>query len=263
MADCRRLVLVAACSLLLANVGSALASGPGLPPVTPEMRAAAFPELSGDSKHMDDDAVYWKLLFDRFEWQDRAAGDTLAWKTRAWVGRDFNRLWLRSGGSRRGGSTGSGDVELLWGRAAAPWWDLVAGVRQDIGSGASRTYAALGVQGLAPYWFETEVTAYVGERGQLGLRLDLEYEVLLTNRLILVPETEIELWRRTDVDAGAGSGLSGVKAGLRLRYEVRREFAPYLGVEWSGRFGPTADIARASGKAIRDTRMVAGLRFWF
>lgn len=241
----------------------AVPAGPDIPPVTDEMRAAAFPVLSSEDGHLHDDPVHWLWLFDRLEWQDRDAGDTLAWKTRAWVGRDFDRLWLRSEGSRTRGETGDGRAELLWGRPVARWWDAVAGLRQDFGAGPSRTYLAFGVQGLAPYWFETELTAYLGEGGQAGLQLDLEQEWLLTNRLILVPEVELGYWRRDDPAAGIGSGLGGLKAGLRLRYEIRRELAPYLGVEWSGKFGDTAELVRASGEARRDTRLVAGLRIWF
>ena len=237
--------------------------GPDIPPVTPEMRAAAFPELSSEDGHLHDDPVHWLWLFDRLEWQDRDAGDTLDWKTRAWIGRDFDRLWLRTEGSRTRGGSGSGEAELLWGRPVARWWDAVAGLRQDFGAGPSRTYLAFGLQGLAPYWFETEVTAYIGDGGQAGLRLDLEQEWLLTNRLILAPEVELDYWRQDDPEAGIGSGLGGLKAGLRLRYEIRRELAPYLGVEWSGKLGDTAALARAAGEARRDTRLVAGLRIWF
>jgi len=239
------------------------AAGPELPPVTDEMRAAAFPVLSTDDPHMHDDPIHWKVLFDQLEWQDRAAGDTLKWKNRAWIGRDFNRLWLRTEGARTSGRTGSGEAELLWGRPVARWWDLVAGLRQDFGAGPARSYAAFGMQGLAPYWFETELTAYLGESGQAGLRLDVEYEVLLTNRLVLTPELEAEVWRRDDPAAGIGSGLGEIKAGLRLRYEIWREFAPYLGLEWSGHFGDTAQLRREAGEAVRDTRLVAGIRVWF
>jgi copper resistance protein B len=139
----------------------------------------------------------------------------------------------------------------------------VAGARLDTGGGPSRAYAALGLQGLAPQWLHAEATAYLGEGGQLGLRLKGGYEWLITNRAILSARVEADAWGDDDERAGIGSGLAEASAGLRLRYEVRREFAPYAGIEWTGLFGDTADLARAAGEDARDTRLVAGLRFWF
>jgi copper resistance protein B len=128
---------------------------------------------------------------------------------------------------------------------------------------AARTYAALGVQGLAPGWIHVEATAYLGERGQSGITIKAGPELLLTNRLIAAPQVEVDAWGKDDEANGIGNGLSKVTAGLRLRYEIRREFAPYLGLEWAGKLGDTGDLARESGESVRDARWVAGLRVWF
>ena len=155
------------------------------------------------------------------------------------------------------------DLQLLYGHAFAPWWELVVGVRRDFGPGPSRDWAAFGIQGLAPYRLDVEATAYLGESGRTALRLEAEYELLLTNRLVLQPLVQLDLYGKEDPATGTGSGLSEMEAGLRLRYEIRREFAPYVGVAWQRRFGDTADLARAAGEEVEDTRLVAGLRVWF
>ncbi len=232
------------------------------PPLTDADRAAAFPDLSGHdmAEHMDDDPFVWKVMADRLEWQQ---GDVLAWEGSAYAGHDRGRLWLRSHGEREQGHDAHASVEVLWGRPVDAWWDLVAGVRQDIGEGPDRSWLALGVQGLAPYKFEISATAYLGDGGRSAASLEAEYEVLLTNKLILQPLVEATLYGRDDPALGIGSGLSEVEAGLRLRYEFRREIAPSVGYEWSRQFGKTADFARDAGEPVQDRHWVAGVRFWF
>lgn len=237
----------------------------GMSPVCAEdERAAAFPKLSGDmSQHMPDDPVYWMLLFDEFEWQDQREGDVLSWDLNAWIGTDMHRALLRAEGERNDGDTTENRLELLWVRPVAAYWDLVAGLRMDSEPGPTRNYVGIGVQGLTPQWLHVEATAWAGERGQTAATLKLEYELLLTNRLILTPAIETDVYGKDDTANGIGNGFSEMKAGLRLRYEIRREFAPYVGVEWAGKFGDTADLARSEDEAVRDARVVAGLRFWF
>ncbi len=152
---------------------------------------------------------------------------------------------------------------VLWGHAIASYWDTQLGVRFDSGEGPNRTWAAFGVQGLAPYWFELDATAYVGNEGRTALRLSAEYELLLTQRLVLQPRIEVNAYGKDDVARGIGSGISDAVAGLRLRYEISRQFAPYVGVEWAGKYGRTADLAKDEGARTSDTLWVAGLRFWF
>jgi copper resistance protein B len=171
---------------------------------------------------------------------------------------------LRSDGEQISGITESANLEILYGKATARWWDVVAGVRHGFLPGAeSQTFAAIGVMGLAPYKFEVAATAYIGEAGQTAIDFETEYEILLTNRLILQPVVEVSLFGQDDERRGIGSGLSTIEAGLRLRYEIRREFAPYIGLNWEKSFGNTADFARARGEEVDETQLVVGLRTWF
>ena len=232
-----------------------------IPLVTQADRAAAFPDLQRHMEHAPEVNSY--VLFNRLEAWDTDHGTGQAWKGQAWIGTDLNRVWLRSEGERVGGRTESADVELLYGRSIARWWDVVAGIRHDFKPGASQDFAAIGVIGLAPYKFEVEATAYIGQSGQTAARFEAEYETLLTNRLILQPLVEVNLFGQNDERRGIGSGLSTVEAGLRLRYEFTRKFAPYIGVVRERAFGGTADFRRAEGEDIDDTRFVAGLRIWF
>lgn len=233
-----------------------------IPPVTDGDRAAAFPELASHLMHGESINSY--VLIDRLETSDASeAADPFAWEVLGWVGTDLNRFWFRSEGELFDSNLESGDIELLYGRAVARWWDAVVGIRHDFGEGPSRTFAAFGLMGLAPYMFEVEATAYIGEGGQTGLGVEAEYEMLFTNRLIAQWLVEAEAWGRDDPRRGIGSGLSTVEAGVRLRYEIDRQFAPYIGIMRERAFGGTADLRRAGGVDIDDTRVVAGVRIWF
>ena len=232
-----------------------------IPVLTDADRAAAVPPDHGHMIHADTMQRY--VLFNRLEAWDADPGTGLAWEGQAWFGSDLNRLWLRSEGERVGGKTEGADLEVLYGRSVARWWDLVAGVRHDFQPAGSQSFAAIGVMGLAPQKFEVEATAYIGERGQTAARLEAEYELLLTNRLILQPLVEANLYGKNDALRGIGSGLSTIEAGLRLRYEVMREFAPYIGIVRERAFGNTADLRRSEGEDVDDTRVVAGFRIWF
>lgn len=233
-----------------------------VPPVTPADRAAAFPDVAGHAVH--DKAVHAYWLLDRLEaWEADDGGTAAGWEALAWIGTDLERVWLRSEGEHVDGALEAADVEVLYGRAIAPWWDLVAGMRHDFGEGPSQTFAAIGVMGVAPYKFEISATAYLGQSGQSAARLEAEYETLLTNRLILQWVAEAEFHGRDDPRRGIGSGLGTVEAGARLRYEIRREFAPYVGITWERAYGTTADLRRDAFHGIRDTRLVVGVRTWF
>lgn len=234
---------------------------PHVPPLTDEDRRAAFPDVKGHTVH--DTAMNYYVLFDQFEW--RAGGDEsgLSLDNRGWIGGDIDRFWFRAEGEMDGSDVGEAQAHALYGRAVARWWDLVAGVRQDVRPGPARTWAAIGIQGLAPYWFEVEATAYVGAGGRTHFRFETEYELLLTNRLILQPLAEVEIYGKSDPERGIGAGLSSLDAGLRLRYEIRRELAPYVGVTWSRKFFGTKDLAEAAGEESDGARLALGLRFWF
>lgn len=232
-----------------------------IPSVTDADRNAAFPPLH---KHMEHAPEFnWFVGVNRLETWDADEGRGEAWEASAWFGTDLNRLWLRSEGERVDGHTEAANVEVLYGRSVSAWWDAVGGVRQETRPGPSSTWAAFGVQGLAPYKFEVQATAYVGHGGRVEANVEAEYELLLTNRLILQPLVELDFAAKDDVERGVGSGLSKVEAGVRLRYEFTRRFAPYVGVVHERAFGRTADLREADGEHVSDTRFVAGVRMWF
>lgn len=232
-----------------------------IPPITEADRAAAMPPV----EHMEhlDNAIHSYTLINRLEGWNAKPGKGLAWEGQGWVGTDLNRLWWCSEGERVDGHTESADLELMYGRSFTPWWDWVAGVRHDFKPGDAQSFAGFGVQGLAPQMFEVSAMAYVGEHGQTAARLEAEYELLLTNRLILQPLVEVDFYGKNDPSRGIGSGLSTAEAGLRLRYEFTRKFAPYIGVVHERAFGKTADLRRDENESASDTRVVAGFRIWF
>lgn len=174
-------------------------------------------------------------------------------------GKRSRSFWFRTEGE----SPDHAEAHFLYGRAIARWWDVVAGVRQDFRPGPARTWAAIGIQGLAPYWFEVEATAYVGESGRTLFRFETEYELLLTNRVVLQPLFEVDIYGKSDPERGIGAGISTADAGLRLRYEVRRELAPYVGVVWNWKLGGTADFAEAAGESTGGAKLLLGVRMWF
>ena len=179
------------------------------------------------------------------------------------VGKDYDKLVLKAEGEVDEGKIHEARTEMLWGHALDTYWNTQLGVRYDSGDVPSRSWLALGVQGLAPYWFEVDATAYVGEQGRTALRLSAEYELLITQKLILQPRIEASFYGMEDEARDRGAGLSTLVTGVRLRYEIRREFAPYVGVDWSGKYGGTADHAREAGARTIDTSVVAGLRIWY
>ncbi len=213
--------------------------------------------------HLADQHNFGSLRVDNLEVGHERGHTSLGYDLQGWYGRSYDRLVLKAEGEADDGKLDDARTELLWGHAVASYWDAQLGVRYDSGASPDRTWLAFGVQGLAPYWFELDVAAYVGEDWRSALRLDADYELLLTQKLILQPRVEANWYGKSDTGRGLGKGLSDVAVGLRLRYEIRREFAPYVGIEWAGRFGDTADLARAAGQDKHETRLVAGLRFWF
>ncbi|WP_333629340.1 copper resistance protein B [Stenotrophomonas cyclobalanopsidis] len=230
-----------------------------IPVPTDADRAAAFPPIDhGAMEHAPE--INSLLLIDRLEHWDGRNGNGQAWEATGWIGGNINRLWLRSDGERSGSRTGSSSLEALYGRSVSPWWDVLVGVRQDFRPADSRTWAAIGIQGLAPYKFESSATLYLGSGGQVLAKAEVEYEVLLTNRLILQPVVEATLAAKDEPEYGIGRGLNKVETGLRLRYEFSRRFAPYIGISHERSFGDAAD---AAGYHARDTRWVAGVRMWF
>ncbi len=267
--------------------------------VVQDQHPMSYREMA-NTMQMDDTARFGKVMFDQLEWRDGGAGEgRAAWDAQGYYGGDYNKLWIKTegkyasggrdptgaggaggasgvtsaggaanaGGSGATGLNGSGirdaDVEVLWNRVISAWWNVQAGGRQDFGPGQCRTWAAVGLQGLAPQWFETEATVYASDEGRTAARLKAQYDLLLTQRLVLQPFAEANLYGRSDPAHLIGSGLSDLEISIRLRYEVRREFAPYLGLVWLRRLGGTADLARSAGGEASDLELVAGLRVWF
>ena len=248
-----------------ASASSSMPAAPALPPgpADPAAYLATLERMPMTGMDMADDRRTGKVLINQLEWTHADGASGQAWDAQAWYGGDFNRLLLRSEGARSAGHLQEGDIEALWSHAIATFWDSTLGVRHDFGNGPSRNWAAFGVQGLAPYWFDIEATGYVGAGGRTAARFKAEYELLFTQRLILQPEFEANLYGRSDPARGLGSGLSDASLGLRLRYEIRREFAPYIGVVWQRVFGGTADFRRAENKSVFERQIVAGVRVWF
>jgi len=209
---------------------------------------------------MIDDPVLTMIKIDQLEVGD---DDNSAWDAQAWLGKDLSKLWFKTEGELNNSDVEKAEVQLLYSRAIAPYWDAQIGWRHDIKPDPNRNWLALGVQGLAPYFFETDVALFVGEDGNINLRGQLEYELMLSQKWVLSPEVEVNIFSKNDAGVGIGSGLSEISAGLRLRYEIKREFAPYIGVEWGKRFGQTADFAQQEGKSDSSVSWLAGLRFWF
>jgi len=217
----------------------------------------------GVTMRMPSDPMLSKVQLDSLEYVHGREGAAQAWNLRAWAGHSLDRVWLRSEGTRSQGRIEDGDAELLWGHAVSPWWDLMLGARHDLGPGPARNWLAAGVQGIAPYQFDVEVTAYLGPGGRSALRVRASQDWLFTQRLILAPEFELNGYGRSDPARGRGAGIADASLTLRLRYEFSRKFAPYVGYAWVRHWGTTADKAGSLGRPVLDRQILLGLRLWF
>jgi copper resistance protein B len=231
---------------------------PFIPAATDADREAAFPDLEGHEAH--DGALRYFVLADQLEWQRGASNrNALGLNVRGWFGGDRDRIWFRASGEGRTRARPETEVHLLYGRQVSRWWDLVAGVRQDMTSDHNRTWLAFGVQGLAPYWFEIEATGYLSDRAAAA-RLEVEYELLITNRLVVQPRFEADLVTAAEGLQGFDDGI-GVNVGVRVRYEFRRELAPYVGITWKGPSSPSPTAGHSDEES--SLQLVTGLRLWF
>lgn len=212
---------------------------------------------------MEDDPLLAMLMIEQLEVRDTDEGNVTAWNAEAWLGKDLQKLWLKTEGEYHDGETEEAELQLLYSQALSSFWNSQIGWRRDLRPKPTRDWLALGIKGLAPYMFDVDLALFIGEEGRSSARLDAEYEYLFTQRLILSPEVEANLYGKDDPELGIGAGLSDVTLGLRLRYEIRREFAPYVGVQWSGLYGDTADFAEAAGGDTSESMWVAGIRAWF
>ena len=205
------------------------------------------------------------VIIDRLEAGFGDDDESWLWDAQGWTGGDINRFWWKSEGEGEfGGDLEEVELQVLYSRAVTPFWDVQAGVRQDVRpDGEDATHLVLGVQGLAPHWWEVDAAAFLSTEGDLTARVEAEYDQRLTQRWILQPRFEVDVSAGDSPEREIGTGLSSVEAGLRLRYEFRKEFAPYAGVEWSRAFGDTADYIEARGGEPEAVRLVVGLKAWF
>ncbi len=199
------------------------------------------------------------IMLDRLELQSSDDQDALIWDAQGWYGTDENKLWVKTEGeySFDEDAVEDGEIQLLWSKPISTFWDVQAGLRYDI-EPKGRAHAVVGVQGLAPFWFEVDAAAFLSEQGDITARVEAEYDMLLSQRLILQPRAEIEISGQDIPELDIGSGFTHLGLGLRLRYEIKREFAPYIGVEWQ------KDLAKGNGNADSDTvALLIGLRSWY
>lgn len=240
----------------LSSVGVVLATGLAAPAAA----QAGDTPIGVPAHEMLEDPFNRAILLDELELR---GGDDLDWDASAWLGYAFNRLTIRTEGERVDGDTERAELQALWTHSFARWWDVVAGARADFEPGATRNWAAFGVQGLAPYRFELEATVFVGEDGDTAARFEGDYDLKITQRWILQPKLELDWYGQADPARRLGSGLTSIEASLRLRYEFRREVAPYVGLVRERLAGTTADFARAAGRDPDDSSVVAGIRLRF
>ena len=208
--------------------------------------------------------TFW-ITADQVETRIRKGGDeAYLWDAQGWYGGDINKLWFKSEGEGDyNQSPEHAEVQALWSHAIAPFWDFQAGVKHDFWPKPTKTYAAVGIQGLMPYQFEIDAATFLSEDGDLSARLEAEYDQRITQRLILQPRLEMDISGANIPEIGIGSGLTSAEMGLRLRYEIVREFAPYLGVEYSRSFGKTADYLHSTGETNGGWNFLIGIRTWF
>ena len=199
------------------------------------------------------------FIGERLESRYNDGNNELVWEAQGWIGRDTSKLWLKTEGDEDGDEA---EFQALFSRAISPFWDLQFGLRHDF-KNVSRDYAVLSLMGLAPYWFELDAAAFISEKGDTSLRVEAEYELRFSQRLILQPRMELNYAFSEDLQTDIGQGLSQAHFGLRLRYEIKREVAPYFGVVWKKSFGETADLLKVSRKDTNETSMVVGLRVWY
>ncbi|ALC16294.1 copper resistance protein B precursor [Desulfuromonas soudanensis] len=225
------------------------------------------PQQNFGVQPIHDNQIFATFKADRSEYQWREDNkEIFLWDVQGWIGEDYNKLYLKSEGEvllNDSTRVEEAEIELLYSRNISKFWDVQAGLRHDFAPHPARTFAALGMQGLAPYWFEIDATAYLSEDGDLSAKFEAEYELLLTQRLVLIPRMEAGLSLQDVPEYQQWQGVTDLTLGARLLYHFRREFAPYLGVTWNRKVGKTAHNVKKDGGDIDDSGVVAGLRFWF
>lgn len=252
-----RLCVVVTILSAIAAAAGATAEAQITSPATPSYTQYGEPPV-------EDNSIFYHALLDELEGRTNGAETEFRWDGEAWAGTDFNRLWLKSEGFVERGKATDGDTEALYDRPIPylKYFDMQAGVRYDLDSNRGRTWGAIGMEGLAPYWFQFEPTFYFSN-DRVAAKLFGSYDLLITNRLIAQPNVELNFYSKRDPARGIGAGLSDIDTGLRIRYEVTRKFAPYVGFAYSGTFGDSATFTRLAGGSPNDPRAVFGIRLWY
>ena len=225
------------------------------------LAAVAMPFSAGAMT--EDDPLLYLFKADQFELRDGDEEEAAVFEGHFWAGKDLDKLWIKAEIEATEDETESAEWQLLYSRAIDANWDLQVGLRADVEPEPERNWLAFGFYGVAPYWFEVDSALFVEEDGQVNLRFEAEYEMMLTQKWVLAPEIELNWYSDDDDDLAIAAGFAEVEAGIRLRYEITRHIAPYVGVNYEGLLGDTRDLAKDSDEETSDTQLVAGLRFWF
>ena len=204
-----------------------------------------------------DDPLLTYVKADKLEVRDSDEGNLLVWELDAWLGKDLNKFWVKSSGERINSEIESHEIDLLYSKAITAFWDLQMGIRHEFKPTPSQDWVGIGLMGVAPYLFEVDVNAFINDDSLLNVRLDAEYEYMFTQKVVLIPNLELSLYSDDDLARGIKSGLASLELGARLHYEIRREFSPYLGINFEKQFGDS-NIPASS-----ETQLVAGISFWF
>ncbi|HVA94002.1 MAG TPA: copper resistance protein B [Candidatus Dormibacteraeota bacterium] len=209
--------------------------------------------------------IFAHFLFNELEARSGDNGTALRWDSEGWLGTDMNRLWLKSEGSVRNGTAKDTSLEVFYDRPIPRlrYFDAQAGMREDLDSGPHRTWGAVGIEGLAPHFFQFEPTFYFRGGGHVAGRINTSYDLLITQRLIAQPNLEMNFYSKRDPQRNLGTGLTDLDTGVRLRYEIRRKFAPYIGFAYTRKFGDTATLSRQAGESVADPAFVFGIRLWY
>jgi copper resistance protein B len=213
---------------------------------------------------VEDNQIYMHVLFNQLEDRTSGSGNALRWDGEAWIGTDMNRLWLKSEGFLKSGAMSDGDQEALYDRPIPRmrYFDAQVGVREDLDSGPHRTWGAVGIQGLAPNFFQFQPTLYFRDGGNVAGRLAGSYDLRITQRIVVQPQAELNFYSKSDPRRGTGSGLSDLDTGIRVRYEISRKFAPYVGFAYAGKYGDSKTYARRAGETVDSSTFVFGIRVW-
>ena len=210
----------------------------------------------------NDDPLLYKVMIDKLELSDASSNPTI-FEGGMWIGKDLNKFWLKSDIEIANGVTEGNTLELLYSKALYPFWDVQMGAKIDKTPSYKTTGLVLAMKGLAPYLFDVDASLYLEDTGQFSGNLQAEYEYMVTQKFIVSPELTMNIHTKDDATTGTGSGLADLELGLRARYEIRREIAPYIGINWKGSYGKTADYLTAASEPTSEFNVVAGVRAWF